>query len=191
MHYYKFRSLQNLRFFIDILVNERLYAARYDELNDPMEGAYMIDIQHQNIIRLLKIEKYKTRICSLSKDFKHTLLWSHYADSHRGCCIEVSVVNEREQPTLVQYKTILPEIHDIEEGKNLLSHKSKLWEYEDEVRFFRKTPFLNIKIHQIIFGQKVLKDDFTFYKKLIHSINSTILVRKISKEEIIDGFTYV
>lgn len=191
MHYYKFRSLQNLRFFIDILINERLYAARYDELNDPMEGAYMIDIQHQNIIRLLKTEKYKTRICSLSKDFKHTLLWSHYADSHKGCCIEVSVVNEREQSTLVQYKTILPEIHDIEEGKNLLSHKSKLWEYEDEVRFFRKTPFLNIKIHQIIFGQKVSKDDFTFYEKLIHSINSTILVRKISKEEIIDGFTYV
>lgn len=56
MHYYKFRSLQNLRFFLDIIINERLYAAKYDELNDPMEGAYMIDVQHQNIIKALKIK---------------------------------------------------------------------------------------------------------------------------------------
>jgi hypothetical protein len=36
--YYKFRCLQNLKHFIDIILNKRLYAPRYDELNDPMEG---------------------------------------------------------------------------------------------------------------------------------------------------------
>jgi len=60
-HYYKFRSLWNLKYFIDIITNERLYAARYDELNDPMEGAFLIDYHRQNIVRLLKNEKYKTR----------------------------------------------------------------------------------------------------------------------------------
>ena len=88
-HYYKFRSLNNIRHFLDILVNNRLYTARYDELNDPMEGAYLINGYNENIIRLLKTRKYKTRICSLSKDYRHTLLWTHYAEGHKGCCIEV------------------------------------------------------------------------------------------------------
>ena len=61
-HYYKFRSLNNIRYFLDILVNNRLYAARYDELNDPMEGAYLINACSENIIRLLRDKKYKTRL---------------------------------------------------------------------------------------------------------------------------------
>ena len=36
---YKFRSLQNLRRFLDILVNKRFYMAHYNEMNDPMEGS--------------------------------------------------------------------------------------------------------------------------------------------------------
>ena len=108
----------NLKRFIDIILNERLYASRYDELNDPMEGAYLTDPSNGNIIRLLREEKYKTRICSLSKDYKHTLLWSHYADSHTGCCIEVSAVNEREQPTTVRYIEHIPIVNDNIEGKH-------------------------------------------------------------------------
>lgn len=189
-HYYKFRSLQNLKRFIDIILNERLYASRYDKLNDPMEGAYLTNPSNRNIIRLLRSEKNKTRICSLSEDYRHTLLWSHYADGHTGCCIEVSAVNEREQPTTIRYIEHIPVINDnIEiEGKELLSHKSIVWEYEKEVRYFRKTSYLNIKIHRIIFGLKVSKDDYRFYEKLIHAINSTIEIRRISKDEIDNGY---
>ena len=35
---YKYRSLANWKFVLDILVNGRLYAAPFSELNDPMEG---------------------------------------------------------------------------------------------------------------------------------------------------------
>lgn len=42
VHYYKYRSLSNLRFFLDILIYKRLYMASYSELNDPMEGAFVI-----------------------------------------------------------------------------------------------------------------------------------------------------
>lgn len=190
MHYYKFRSLQNLRFFLDIIVNERLYAAKYDELNDPMEGAYMIDVQHQNIIKALKNKKENIRICSLSQNYTHTLLWSHYADGHKGCCIEVSGRNQREVPTLIQYTDDLPYFRNYVSPKELLSHKSRLWIYEDEVRFFRKTQYFNVNIHQIIFGQKVSAEDFKFYGTLIHSINPNIIVRKIKQEEINDGYQH-
>lgn len=186
--YYKFRSLQNLKRFIDIILNERLYASRYDELNDPMEGVYLTNPSNGNIIRLLREEKYKTRICSLSTDYRHTLLWSHYADSHTGCCIEVSAVNERELPTTVRYIEHIPVVNDIQEGKELLSHKSTVWEYEKEVRYFRKTSYLNIRIHRIIFGLKVPNDDYRFYEKLIRAINPMIEICRINKEDIEDGY---
>lgn len=43
VHYYKYRSLSNLRYFLDILIYKRLYMASYSELNDPMEGAFVIN----------------------------------------------------------------------------------------------------------------------------------------------------
>lgn len=42
VHYYKYRSLSNLRYFFDILIYKRLYMASYRELNDPMEDAFVI-----------------------------------------------------------------------------------------------------------------------------------------------------
>lgn len=189
-HYYKFRSLQNLKRFIDIVLNERLYVSRYNELNDPMEGVYLTNPANRNIIRLLRIEKYKTRICSLSKNYKHTLLWSHYADSHKGCCIEVSAVNEREQPTPIKYIEQIPVVDGTQNGKELLSHKSTVWAYEKEVRYFRKTSYLNIRIHRIIFGLKVSKDDYRFYERLIHSINPMIEICRINEKDIEYGYNY-
>lgn len=187
-HYYKFRGLQNIKRFIDIILNERLYAARYDELNDPMEGVYLTNPRNRNIIRLLRKEKYKTRVCSLSKGYRHTLLWSHYADSHTGCCIEVSAVNEREVPTTVRYIDHIPVENDVQEGKNLLAHKSTVWKYENEVRYFRKSSYLNVTIYRIIFGLKVSEKDYLFYKKLINAINHRIEVCKISENELELGF---
>ncbi len=37
---YKFRSLENWKFVLDIVIHKRLHAAPFDELNDPMEGRY-------------------------------------------------------------------------------------------------------------------------------------------------------
>lgn len=192
MHYYKFRSLQNVKRFIDIILNERLYASRFDELNDPMEGAYLTDERHRYIIDLLHDRKNNTRICSLSKDYRHTVLWSLYADSHKGCCIEVSAKNNGmfapEEPVEIQYTDRLPEIYEVREGVELLSHKSILWQYEDEVRYFSRSSYIDVNVHQVIFGQRVTRDDFSFYEKLIHCINPSIGVRKIRKNEIYDGY---
>mgnify|MGYP001801434879 FL=1 len=37
---YKYRSLENFKNFVDIILKNRLYAATYKDLNDPMEGKY-------------------------------------------------------------------------------------------------------------------------------------------------------
>jgi len=41
MRLYKFRSLQNLRRFLDIIVKKRLCMVHYSEMNDSMEGAFL------------------------------------------------------------------------------------------------------------------------------------------------------
>lgn len=93
--YYKYRSLSDFERFLDIIVNNRLYGAVYKELNDPMEGKFnttgLIKKDFEDIYKKLKT----TRICSmLTKQDCQTfpndyLMWSHYADSHKGCCIEI------------------------------------------------------------------------------------------------------
>ena len=40
---YKYRTLDDFQFVLDILVNKRLYAATFEEMNDPMEGFYTAD----------------------------------------------------------------------------------------------------------------------------------------------------
>ena len=188
-HYYKFRSLNNIRYFLDILVNNRLYAARYDELNDPMEGAYLINGYNENIIRLLKTRKYKPRVCSLSKNYIHALLWTHYAEGHKGCCIEIIPKNwDTLEP--INYVDNLPIVNNDTEGRELLSYKSKLWKYEEEVRLFNKSSYCKVYISQILFGYKISNTDYRFYERLIHSINQSIVVRKIQESEIYSGFNY-
>lgn len=41
VHYYKYRSLSNLRYFLE-LICMRLYMASYRELNGSMEGVFVI-----------------------------------------------------------------------------------------------------------------------------------------------------
>lgn len=66
---YKYRGLSNLKRFLEIILNKKLYGALYTELNDPMEGSfrYNYKIPHE-IIEDLKDQKQKTYICSLSKE---------------------------------------------------------------------------------------------------------------------------
>lgn len=184
--FYKFRSLNNIRWFIDILLNQRLYAAKYDEFNDPMEGHYLTSPSNIGLIHELKAKKENIRICSLTQDYKHTLLWSHYADGHHGCCIEVTLPCNT--VSRVNYTDALPRISNFVSTEQLLSHKSLIWEYEKEYRIFSSSSFIDVKVTRVIFGMRVNKSDYDFYKKLIKSIDNTIRVNKITREEIFDGF---
>lgn len=186
-HFYKFRSLTNLKRFLDIIIKEKLYSSRFDKLNDPMEGAYLVDARNRDIIELLKIRKFKTRICSFSSNYTNTLMWTHYADEHKGCCIEFTY-SGKEEPKLINYKDNIPTARGTEEGRDLLSHKSKIWEYEGEYRVFSKCSFIKIKITKVIFGINVPQKDYSFYKDLIGRINSDIIVKQITKNELITGF---
>jgi hypothetical protein len=190
--YYKYKSLSNWQYLIDILVNDRLYAAKYTELNDPMEGCYITtNKQNTKLIHDLLYEKSSTRILSLTTNDRNWLMWSHYADSHRGYCIKVRLrPNSKLNVSTIQYVTDVPQVCDSLSGCNLLSQKSKIWEYEDERRVFTKKSYVDVVIEGITFGYRVPNAKFELLKKLIIKIKPELegKIYKVKKEDLYSGF---
>jgi hypothetical protein len=91
---YKYRSLGNWKFVLDILLNKRLYAASFATLNDPMEGRYFYfkDEVTRQFRAAILYQKTGWKICSLSKTATNTLLWSYYAGGHTGIAVGVAVL---------------------------------------------------------------------------------------------------
>ena len=67
--YYKYRSLSDWKRFVDIIVCNRLYAAYYEDLNDPMEGLYKQTSKSKRLSSWLLKEMRTSRILSLTPDF--------------------------------------------------------------------------------------------------------------------------
>lgn len=196
-HYFKYRDLTNIERFIDILLRKRLYMSTYSELNDPMEGVFLYDdsTRSENI-QIIRNQKKETYICSLSRKSDNMLMWSHYANGHTGCCIEISVTSKKEdlQVRDIEYKNHKVNLNEnILDVYKILSVKSPLWKYEDETRYFRqgkngKRPFLKVKIYRIIFGTKVSPKEFSFYKRLINAIDNSIIVEKMTRDKLNTGY---
>lgn len=194
--YYKYRSLSNLRRFIEILLNQKLYAGTFEQLNDPMEGYFRYRTTvPQYILHELKNKKEKTLICSLSKKHNIGLMWSMYADEHKGCCIECSVSpNSTWEKVEVDYSenAVLLEKEEDATINRILGVKSPQWKYEEEVRFIKITPNrlpLSIKIHKIYLGMKLSSKEVKFYTKLIRKLLSDkINIIQLKEKEIDFGF---
>lgn len=202
--YYKYRSLSDFERFLDIIVNNRLYGAVYKELNDPMEGKFnttgLIKKDFEDIYKKLKT----TRICSvLTKQDDQTfpndyLMWSHYADSHKGCCIEVQHTkqyNDGWQLIEVKYQDNLPIIDTtkLNEGiRSILSVKTPIWNTEHEVRavkqyddnkFSTQSEYYHVKIVAVYFGERVPKTKCEFYQKIISKVNPEIKLYRIREDK--------
>jgi hypothetical protein len=54
---YKYKNLNHFDRIVDIILNKKLYAAVYTELNDPMEGIFKHRGLHKDILARLKSEK--------------------------------------------------------------------------------------------------------------------------------------
>ena len=168
-------------------------------MNDPMEGAFLSNLTDRELSSNIWSGKRQLLICCFSTDYRHTLLWSHYADSHQGCCLEVEVTSNL-APHEVQYTRYMP-VADSGGAIEILSHKSEFWQYEDEIRFFkndknekgnRTHPYLSVKITKVLLGYRMSSGDVAFYSSLIHSIlGDDIEVRRIEKNELNTGFESV
>lgn len=130
-------------------------------------------------------------IFSLSKNWNNILMWSHYADCHKGFCIGFNsehdffknIINERNNTSKTIYEVKysskrykIPMI--IEERKVSIDPfitKSKDWKYEQEIRM----------IISISLADNVLKKepyDICLFKVPHSSINEIVLGANMNKE---------
>ena len=115
-----------------------------------IEASKMADLFMRNpdnivgglVEKLLDTENKFGYLC-LSAEYDNLLLWAHYADQHKGCCIKLDLLND---PTVfwriwkVEYSNDYPVTNYVknQEGAlGVLFHKSKAWEYEQEYRVVR------------------------------------------------------
>lgn len=189
--YYKYIPLTHLERFVDILMHQHLYGATYLELNDPMEGRFDKSKLSTAQLNILYDNLHNTRICSLCKSEEDIptdyLMWSHYADGHRGCCLKIELTGSHNSEwglVDVNYTSTTPSISPespiVDQVKEVISAKHTLWTTECETRAVRvyssknklqtQSKFLNIKIKAIYLGCKVAKENKKFYVKLIQAI---------------------
>jgi len=79
------------------------------------------------------------RVYCLGTDPTNILMWSHYADSHQGVCLEFSARNEVMCGALkCEYLADFPMMKvysdDEQDAIRILRFKARAWEYEDEYR---------------------------------------------------------
>ncbi len=125
------------------LATGQIWHSKFTELNDPFEAVY-IDKTAGGLQYLVDT----FRVCCFSKINDNLLMWSHYADSHRGLCVEYELDTETYKSRVmhVRYQTAMPALEtirlhpngtlsvNIDEEARIFLTKSEDWAYEQECR---------------------------------------------------------
>ena len=195
---YKYRSFDSFENVVDIIVNKRLYAASYKDMNDPMEGCYDYPEEHYNDDYIQeKLEKTieEQKFCSLSQKPDIDLMWGHYSKGHRGICFGVKLKNTKKggKSYFVRYNGIsnLTPAKDArqlkERAQKILRYKKSCWAYEEEVRLFSTDGHLvDVEVVEVLFGSRVEARFSALVKNLISNY-----LPKLKFDEEINGFKYV
>lgn len=128
---------------------------------------------YDNLYNSINKEK---RVACFSRNNNVYLMWSHYADGHRGFCLEFNSKYppfDRAKDVTYQETHIFIEMEEIFSGKlNLnkyLNEKTKSWKYEKEMRIIEKNEKVEYDKHAlnaIYFGLNMPEA----HKKIIASI---------------------
>ncbi len=160
---YKFRSCSSYCF--DDLAKKKITLSKPNCMNDPFDSLYNIWSRPDNLSNFVKDIKsipmfHKSfdyyRFCSFCIDddaensiLRNILMWSHYADEHKGICIRYRLYDDCVSSKLsldVHHQTALHRIHYNMDDKQIsvkdksitiglaLTHKASCWDYEKESR---------------------------------------------------------
>lgn len=186
---FKYRSLSSINTY-KIFINKELHFSAPKDFNDPFDCKINAVISDEDDFAL-SLEKYvpnedvtsaldndynindtingvfnRKGICSFSKEKDNILMWSHYADSHRGICLEFDITKDYDffvSPIIIKYKRNYPTV-DVSKtrdkvGEKLLTTKYEGWQYEQEVRIYKEAygeyEFKPTSLKAIYFGCKV------------------------------------
>lgn len=190
---YKYRSLENWKFIVDIVVNSRLHAAPFGMLNDPMEGRYYFfgDEVSRGFTRAIFDSKQQHNICSLSQEKASTLLWSYYAGGHTGVAFGVQVLDKRSNRH-IEIRSVTYD-NGVYIGRaaarrspeavalDILTQKQLPWQHEKEVRVFSKSSFVRVKLKTVVLGCNITSIDQELLTALVRRWHPGIKVEKLNR----------
>lgn len=207
-----FRFQKIRKHLLSSLVDSTLYFAAPPTLNDPDDCQIDIDaalaraisktsgkqqnklmeIRDLGFLPLVQQDLPNMGVCCFSLKLDNSLMWSHYADSHRGLCLYYEIPEEFLSPNQIHAwarvtyhnnpltRWLVNELDEdldageacIEITKIILAAKSRAWSYEKEGRLFRHSSGLvevpREFLKQVCFGLNTPDVD----KRLITSIVS-------------------
>lgn len=198
MLYYKFYSWgQYRKETICNLIHNRIFVQSIKNFNDPFEGRWyecnpesLIRISDKNFLERLERCGIYSLCAAKNNDFicssKSVLMWSHYASSHFGFCVEFNekILSEPNQfefnPRKIDYHKVLPDkLSNVDyddlsykDKENLLFWKSDEWAYENEFRLCYKDVYQsyvsipNDSINAIYCGCNMNHLLVSFFKRL-------------------------
>tara|TARA_R110002124_G_scaffold76682_1_gene205356 strand:+ start:2357 stop:2995 length:639 start_codon:yes stop_codon:yes gene_type:complete len=189
MKAYKFRSSSQINFAFDIIINQRLHCANWNDLNDPMEGIFSYSHglkTDKNAIRegvnSIGESLKKFKVCSLSSTYDSHLLWAHYAGGFDGVAIEVELPDANINIKKVETRGVFGFI-DMEKfttseeaARTILFSKHSEWEYEKEIRIISENQWFKLQkpISRVIAGQRMNKALFDVLNIVCTNLNITL-----------------
>ncbi|GIB61279.1 hypothetical protein VCSRO140_3541 [Vibrio cholerae] len=194
---FKYRPVNE--FTLDIIANNRIYYSKPETFNDPYDTEYFLrsskrrhsneHVENYDQIVNRYNERYRdiirsTGILSLSQADDNLLLWAHYAEDHKGICIEFernpdNILGNDSSTKPVRYTQSYPsfERHVFMSAESssvvhrILWTKSKHWAYEQEWRVIVNegdtVKPLPGKILSITFGMRCSERSRDIIKKLV------------------------
>lgn len=184
------------------IINKEITVSHPKVMNDPFDTIYLqwLDYCNQNNdkerkhikpmleamgnVRIRCFVNNKTKKSPVS----NILMWSHYADSHRGMCLEYrfsdEFMNQTNDDSVLRFRKVIYKREPLSiKSKQMttdigLLRKCNAWKYENEVRLIsfapdRKDDFISIKlddgayVSRVFFGMNCPKRDIDTVRSIL------------------------
>jgi hypothetical protein len=228
---FKFRSInKNL---IKSLVNGEVFFARPSCLNDPFDC--QVDVLRSlenaitmchpevrvNLVKLRQMRGFLEKVqsdlhdigvCAFSLELNNPLMWSHYANGHRGLCLTYSFpdsyfyenvdrilgiaqVEYGVSPLTDWFIGSAPDLCSFQDFgitlvQKLLTVKAISWKYEQEVRILRRTSGVEHLDHkflrQVCFGLETSESDVALVRRIVEQEQYDVTLCRMVRRRGID-----
>ena len=184
-HLYKYYAYNENS--LSVLINKKIWIAKPESFNDPFDCRIEFeDITDDNLLKWIfkQMDRGTKQSESMSEFKDNILMWSHYADKHRGFCIEftrdsdnylgdiyrtipINYVNEYTKMKLIDSTG---EVYESVFYKYFFT-KAKDWEYEGEWRCFYheggREVSMPTDISSVIFGLEMTEQHENTIKNIL------------------------
>jgi len=180
----------------EVLKERKIFVPAAKDLNDPFELIFEMNSSGESPVadQLEAMMDWKTLkdkmgVISFTKSPLNLLMWSHYAQGHKGICLKFKINNKDRYSKKFKEISYSDKIKKYEDNE-IFWTKASDWSYEQEVRFISvsdcnkhvKLDQIGLDLEEIILGPNISSDDVM---KIIILIEGSDLKYSLSCAELL------